>query len=66
MSTPLEPGVKYYKVSDGDVLFDASTYPKAIGSLTLMLLSAPDPIYLLQLEYYHNSCQIPMKLTGQE
>ena len=43
VATPLEPGVKYLKVSDGDVLFDTNTYQKAIGSLTYAALcTRPD------------------------
>ena len=43
VSTPLEPGMKYYKVSDDDILFDVNTYQKAIGSLTYAALcTRPD------------------------
>ena len=43
VSTPLEPGVKYYKSDDNDVLFDVSTYQRAISSLNYAALcTRPD------------------------
>ena len=34
VATPLEPGVKYYKITEEDTKFDTNTYQRAIGSLT--------------------------------
>lgn len=34
MSTPLEPGRKFQKLSDADEAFDVQTYQQAIGCLT--------------------------------
>ena len=34
VATPLEPGVKFYKTTENDALFDVNKYQKAIGSLT--------------------------------
>jgi hypothetical protein len=34
VATPLEPGVQFYKMADGDSVFDVKTYQQAIGSLT--------------------------------
>ena len=34
VATPLESGVKFYKATEDDSLFDTHTYQKAIGSLT--------------------------------
>jgi hypothetical protein len=34
VATPLEPGVQYCKMADGDTTFNVKTYQQAIGSLT--------------------------------
>ena len=34
VATPLEPGVPFYKMAEGDTVFDVKTYQQAIGSLT--------------------------------
>ena len=43
VATPLEPGTKYYRTTEGDDLFDVKTYQMAIGSLTYAALcTRPD------------------------
>ena len=43
MATPLESGVKFYKATEDDQLFNANMYQKAIGSLTYAAIcSRPD------------------------
>ena len=65
VSTPLEPGRKFQKLSPSDEPFDVQTYQQAIGCLTYVpTATEQDRIFLLQLESYPSICQDQVRITG--
>ena len=62
VSTPLETGRKFQKLSPSYEPFDVQTYQQEIGCLTCQ--QQQDQILLLQLESYPSICQDQVRITG--